>query len=354
MTASNVISFNRNPRTPGAASPEGLIRATALGRHGQDDVFWLKENAEVLSVLCALGRPVAPEALAPYEAFYDGLEERLRFYPQYYRFFLSMCLDLEDLGMPGRKGAALSRWVATVGLAQAELSDLQRAEAMRLLARRGAVAASWPDELTERLHRFIDRSSTFALPNRKAAYELTHIVFYLSDYGRCDPGLSAAARVSLEYAGLIAFLDQDADLLAEVCLGMRFAGQVPSLIWTQTVAEAHAAISPECQNGAPEAADGFHRYLVTGWERSVAGARAFGRPVPEGPVAFVDRAAPQGALRRLSEWLFGLGGARNGHWRDMRDRLVPMLDPQSRDILKRAEQSSSRFADFFAGFARSA
>ena len=67
-----------------------------------------------------------------------------------------------------------------------------------------------------RLNRFINHKETFAVPNRKAAYELTHIVFYFSNYGRQDPKLDAEALVSLEYAGILAFLDRNVDLLAEL------------------------------------------------------------------------------------------------------------------------------------------
>ena len=148
-----------------------------------------------------------------------------------YRFLLSICLDLEDLGLPGDKGEALAHWVDTQELPEAELSDLQRAEARRLLARRGVRALDWDVGLEDRLRRFVNRSETFAMPNKKAAYELTHIVFYLSEYGRRDPNLDQAAITSLEYAGILAYLDQNADLLAEICVALRYTGQTPSPIW---------------------------------------------------------------------------------------------------------------------------
>jgi hypothetical protein len=85
--------------------------------------------------------------------------------------------------------------------------------------------------LNDRLLHFINCAETFALPNKKAAYELTHIVFYLSEYGRRDPHLDNRAIQSLNFVGILAYLDQNADLLAEVCIALRYAGQAPSKIW---------------------------------------------------------------------------------------------------------------------------
>ena len=78
--------------------------------------------------------------------------------------------------------------------------------------------------LNDRLRGFARRSITFALPNKKAAYELTHIVFYLSEYGRRDPEVGQAFIDSLHFAGTLAFLELNLDLLAEICIALRFAG----------------------------------------------------------------------------------------------------------------------------------
>ena len=37
--------------------------------------------------------------------------------------------------------------------------------------------------------------------------------------------------MSLEYAGILAFLDMNVDLLAEVCIAMRFAGMPVNEVW---------------------------------------------------------------------------------------------------------------------------
>ena len=71
-------------------------------------------------------------------------------------------------------------------------------------------AAVWKGEETNlqaRLHRFINHSATFELPNSKAVYMLTHIVFYLSEYCRSDTKISVDAVQSLIFCGILAHLD---------------------------------------------------------------------------------------------------------------------------------------------------
>lgn len=350
---SNVIQLSaRRPSFGPLRGLAALIEGFASHRRFADDVFWLKENAELLNILECTGQTPDAEALTPHLLFYRDLPERLRFFPQYYRFLLSICLDLEDLGMPGETGAELAEWVAGQGLPEAELSDLQRAEARRLLARRGVTLMSRDTGLTGRLHDFIARSDTFALPNKKAAYELTHIVFYLSEYGRRAPDLPSEALVSLEYAGLLAYLEQNADLLAEICVAMRYAGATPSPIWENWLAGATGGFT--LRNGAQaEMQDDYHEYLVCAWAGLAAGRGAPAQAVTQGPVSFHRAANWGGPLREISECIYRMGAARSGDWHRMRPQIAAQLSETGHDILTEAEASSPRFDAFFAGFARS-
>ncbi len=345
----NVISIGLPKRPNLSQRQAALLKNFASHRRGPEDVYWLKENAEVLSILVAVKAQLTVQDLAVYRGFYDTLEERLRFFPQYYRFLLSICLDLEDLGMEGETGARLCADVHNKRFATGELSDLQRAEAQYLLARRGFDAGT--DDLRARLLRFIDEPNTFSLPNKKAAYELTHIVFYLSEYGRRPLQLSEASLTSLEFAGLLAYLDQDVDVLAEVCVAMRFAGRAPSEIWEDWLAhEMQGFVLKPVSDGPVQ--DAYHEYLVTSWWAAQAGMAGFtGTPVAGG--VQIERAhATRGPLRALSARLYELGPDRRAEWPKMRGLLQESIAAEHQHILAGAEQSSPRFSAFFKRFSR--
>lgn len=361
MSQGVTILFPRFPQSRGAAVPrapgtpdnpvQALTKTFATRRQPADSVYWLKENAELLGVLAASGTRVAAEALQPYAAFYADVENRMTFFPQYYRFFLSLAMDCEDLGLPGQKSLILARQVAASGLPAHELSDLQRAEAARLLRRRGVDA--FPDDpgLEHRVRRFCAQSRHFALPNRKAAYELTHAVFYLSEYGRCDPRLDPAVGQSLRYAGTVAYLDRDADLLAEICIALRYAGHVPPAAWEGFVAAALAALRWDVANPAPQG-DDYHAFLMAAWSQAAAGRPDFNRSLPDVNFA-VRMPRPEGSpLRDLSAWLLRCGRARSGDWAASRAGLMLHLHESAAGTLAAAETAVEDFDVFYAHFAR--
>lgn len=349
---SNVIALTFPPRhRPLDARLAALAVCFCEKRRFGDDVFWLKENAEFLNILETSGLGLPDAGLDPYLAFYAQAWDRLVFFPQYYRFLLGIALDLEDLGLPGGLGERLVAFAAAQGLAEAELSDLQRAEARRLMARRGHVALPWDEGLSDRLRRFAARPGTFALPNKKAAYELTHIVFYLSEYGRRDPDLPEAALTSLEFAGLLAFLDQNADLLAEVCIALRFAGRTPPATWEDWI-DRDADGFDILEGPAAQVHDGYHDYFVTNWHRAIRGQTVFGAAPGANRAAFARRGQTHGPLRAMSEAIFRLGPRRSGDWEVMRETVSGVLDFPAQDVLYAAEKSVNNFGVFFHDFSR--
>ena len=328
-----------------------LIQCFSHKRRVTEDVFWLKENAELLNILECTEQRVAPSALTAFEPFYAGLEDRFAFFPQYYRFLLSIALDLEDLGMPGDKAAGLIDSALRSGLAETELSDLQRGEANRLFARRGQPARVADPGLNDRLRGFCRRGATFALPNKKAAYELTHIVFYLSEYGRRDPELDDVACRSLDYAGTLAYLDQNADLLAEICIALRYAGRTPPQLWESWIGR-EAAGFVVTEGGGMQLQDDYHAYFTCNWLQALAGRDCFCF-LPDGCRAqFMHGSISVGPLRSLSENLFAMGPRRRDDWHAVRDQIYAMLDPGGQDILMEAEANCSDFSAFFEIFAR--
>lgn len=349
---SNIVALNAPPRRQRLSErTDGLLAVFARHRRMKEDVFWLKENAELLNILECSGQSVSSQSLEPHAAFYDTLAERLRFFPQYYRFLLSIGLDLEDLGMSGEVMERACEWVTSSGLPEAELSDLQRAEARRLLDRRGVKSQAADLGLDDRLRAFVGRPATFALPNKKAAYELTHIVFYLSEYGRRDPQLDKAALRSLEYAGILAYLDQNLDLLAEICVAMRQAGQVPHHSWEEAIRHCLQGFQVSvCETDT--VSDDYHEYLVSTWSMLMMGRDYSGMAVPHQRCLFHRPQGREGALRAISVALMSLATPRRPEWARMRGTVTDMLSADAMDILETAERSSPQFEAFFEGFAR--
>lgn len=347
----NVIQLTVPSRIlPLEARITALLAQFAEHRRGGDDVFWLKENAELLNILECTGQPVPEQALVVHADFYCGAEKRLEFFPQYYRFLLSLALDLEALGMTGNLAERMVAFAYKEGLAGAELSDLQRAEARRLMSRRGMDPVRDPG-LDDRLRDFVSRTRTFALPNKKASYELTHIVYYLSEYGRRDPDLGAEAVESLHFTGLTAFLDQNADLLAEVCIALAYMGETPPPLWTEWLVRETAGFLIEAGPYVP-INDHYHEFFVCNWHAAVIGDEIFRKPLGSERSRFERAPRQVTALREISQALLELDNARSGDWDVMRRRMTPALSEAARDLLDVASESSSAFGAFFEGFAR--
>lgn len=327
-----------------------MVQCFAEERRKSSDVFWLKENAELLNVLESSGLALRASTFSPLEPFYASVDRKLGFFPQYYRFFLSICLDLEDLGLTGSTAARAVDWVAHQGLAAAELSDLQRAEARRLCLRRGVDPVKSDTGLNDRLRAFGARNDTFMLPNKKAAYELTHIVFYLSEYGRTDPNVPDAFIDSLKYAGTLAFLELNIDLLSEICIALRFAGIAPPEIWESWLREQIKRFTFSSDRVAWDS-DDYHPFLMSNWFSLLAGTGGFGKAVPETGFAFVAPRASATPLRELSETMFKMDTARCSDWQVMRRQLQDSLSDETRSAIAAAEAAVD-FDRFFAGFAR--
>lgn len=347
----NVISLSvPQRRQTFSQNADALIDVFANHCRTSEDVFWLKENGELLNILECSGTPVKEESLAVYQQFYQQLPATMAFFAQYYRFYLSICLDLEDLGLKGNLGEQMGEWVATQGLAEAELSDLQRGEAFRLLSRRGKKIPI-DTGLDDRLRQFINRSATFALPNKKAAYELTHIVFYLSEYGRRDPKLDAGAIQSLNFVGIIAYLDQNADLLAEICTALRFAGETPSQIWENWVL-ASLADFQVVTNSASSISDAYHEYFECSWLAATAKQDGIGQAVLGGRTQFQRGDVAAGPLRNISNLLLEMDAERSPDWEVMRPIVEREIDEEGYGILLQAQNATDDFAAFFEEFSR--
>lgn len=342
----NIVSLRRQSLAACDPAIPGLIDLFANRRRGQHDAFWLKENAELLQILAALGAEADLEPLRPRA---KGLMQELQFFPQYYRMYLSLALDMRDLGMTDAPVAEMAEFITAQALYEIELSDTHRGEAHLLLRRAGINSAD--AALEARLARFGANSAAFCLPNRRAAYDLTHIVFHATDYGRKTIARDPARRLSLIHVGIVAWLEGNLDLLAEVTLALRLSGETVPEVWADTVARAADLVdfAPGGPGGAFE--DDYHQYLVLNWARAVAGDTAFQGGVP-GNACLIRQPLRNGAaLHELSLALLDMGSARQPDWGRMRWRLWSKLSEPARHCLEKVE-TMPEFEGFFAGFSR--
>ncbi|MGB7318111.1 MAG: hypothetical protein WBC85_09120 [Planktotalea sp.] len=347
----NVVALFQHFK-PETNSLGALAHSFSTTRRDHNDVYWLKENSELLNILECTHQEVSAQDIECYRSFYQSLPDRLAFFPQYYRFLTSIALDLEALGMEGTVAQQLCHFVDRQGLAMAELSDLQRAEAQRLLARRD-IAQDGSAALSARLHEFMDHTTSFAIPNRKAAYELTHIVFYLSEYGRRDPELSEKACKSLLFTGILAHLEENADLLAEVCVALRYAGRTPPKEWERWVETVVQGFDLSVGQADP-AFDNYHEYLVANWACAEMGAPNLSGVYSGSGQTFLSPVAPLGAMRAVSETLFELRSPRLTSWDRMERRLTDALPDVVAEHLKRVASACPEFSAFFEHFSRTA
>ncbi|MFN3722829.1 MAG: DUF6902 family protein [Paracoccaceae bacterium] len=344
----NVVTLRRPDPVACQTAMPALIDLFANRRRGRHDAFWLKENAELLQILAALGAG-ADVDLGPLRVRAAGLMDELRFFPQYYRMYLSLAVDLRDLGMVDAPVSDMVAFVLAHDLPAIELSDTHRGEALLLLRRAGENATD--PALEQRLARFVSNSAAFCLPNRRAAYDLTHIVFHAADYGRKPLARDPHRRLSLIHAGIVAWLEGNLDLLAEVTLALCLSGEMVPDVWSTAVEQAADRVDFEPGQAAGPFDDGYHQYLVLNWALGVSGKAAFRGAVPTD--ARIIRQPPRhgAALHELSMVLLDMGNARQSDWARMRWRLWSKLSEPARQCVA-AVESLPEFAGFFAGFSR--
>lgn len=347
---SNIVLLRHQRALRATHSSTSLLELFAHRRRGRNDAYWMKENAEILQILAATQNSIAEGALETYVPFADGIAEELRFFPQYYRMLLSMALDLDALGMPDIPIEHLADAVRTMRLIEGELSDMLRAEALLLLRRSGDETAVDPG-LDERLHRFARNSSYFCLPNRRAAYDLTHIVFHASDYGRKSMACDADLRKSLIHVGMVAWLEDNPDLLAEVAISLRLLNQPVPALWDKAVSLGAARVEFDAGDDQATLDDGYHQYLVLNWAEAAAGRASFSHTVPAHARLVLQPKRDPVALTELSLLLIDSGSQRISDWPKMKWRIWSSLSADAKARIA-ALEGMPEFEGFFEGFSR--
>jgi hypothetical protein len=163
--------------------------------------------------------------------------------------------------------------------------------------------------------------------------------------------LDANAIRSLQFAGILAYLDQNTDLLAEVCLSLRFAGQRPSKIWENHVTACLSDFAIEGATVAP-VNDQYHEFFVASWMAMCADHPVLHPPIQAGSIRFDRKSQITGPLRKISACMYHLRDARCSDWPQMQGIVEQSVSPEGYEILCAAQESSPEFEAFFEGFSR--
>ncbi|MBL4853594.1 MAG: hypothetical protein JKY25_05065 [Robiginitomaculum sp.] len=248
------------------------VRSFAVQRNRELSFAYLKENGELLSIAASSGLLLEPAALEHYRSFYDDALNTCEFFPQYFRFILAIVMDLEDLGYQGTTGEKICDYVVSQGYLDYETSDTRRLEILTLLARRrpeGDIEREYREKLIESIDKFISKPDHFIKFNKPLFYELTHFIFFLTNYGQNTIPLKNPPIECLTNVGILALLDDDVDLLAEICICFKFLGEKPPVFWEKYVENALSEITTSFDasvtSALNSATDEYHAYFMMNW-----------------------------------------------------------------------------------------
>jgi len=295
---------------PVKSLPFDCVKAFAVTRQEGLSFSFLKENGELLAIAMSSGLSISSEALEIYSELYDKIDKLCYLYPPFFRFFLAIALDLEDLGMSGHKGTELIDYVLKHEFLTSETSDMRRMEIRNLLARRGR-GSNFKihdyEDLLKRVTGFLQQADQFIKFNRPLFYEFTHLVFYITNFGNLPIAHTQKVFESLNHIGMLAYLDYDIDLLAEVCLCYIFLKKPAPEIWLKACESGLKDIDIDFRNpdelkGAPPA-DDYHIYLVNSWVMSIAGKPAFDEDYKAGAPIFTHRKGKKSTLSKIFQVL---------------------------------------------------
>ena len=248
------------------------VQAFAVKRNNELSFAYLKENGELLSIAASSGLLLEPAALEHYRVFYDNALPTCKFFPQYFRFILGIVMDLENLGYQGNTGEKICEYVVQQGYLDYETSDTRRLEILTLLARRrpdGTLEKSYRNKLIQSIDKFISRPEHFVVFNKPLFYELTHFIFFLTNYGEAPCPLKNPPIEALTNVGILALLDDDVDLLSEICICFKFLGEKPPIFWEtyveNSLSDIKITFDTSFASVMNSAIDEYHAYFMMNW-----------------------------------------------------------------------------------------
>ena len=157
-------------------------------------------------------------------------------------------------------------------------------------------------------------------------------MFYFSKYGRRDPNLDCCAFQYLKFLEIIPYLDQNADLLAENYIALRFAGQRPSPNWEDWIVKTLSDFQL-IKQPASVTSDLYHEYLVSAWMALRAKCDGMVQSVLGRRLEFTRGEVATGLFRNISNLLLDMYAERSPDWEGMCPIVDQVIDEEGYGIL---------------------
>lgn len=325
-----------------------VIVSFASKRHNSLNFPYMKENGELLMVAVTSGLRISEAGLACYEDFYLRAKKFCEFFPQYYRFTLGIALELEDLGMQGTVAEELCEYVIEHNLYQFETSDSRRMEILNLLGRRNYandLENIYGQSLEGRVLDFMSRPQRFVTFNRPLFYELTHYIFYLTDFGKKQCELPESVYACLNNVGNLALLDNDTDLLAEICICFHFLGRTPHVYWEQHIQSAADAfvvtLEKDTEPDPTKLTDDYHDYLMINWLLAYTGKPCFMHEFSGQTPYFYKPECGRSVLSELSSAHYAHTFQKTFLSKSVKQDISVILSEDNREIVRQLTRTTS-------------
>jgi len=332
------------------------VEAFAVKRNPSLSFPFLKENGELLAIAVNSGFLIDPRGLDLYMDFYSNAHKLTEVYPQYYRFTLGMISDLEIGGINGTQGQKIADYVTKENLFMFDTSDVRRLETLTMLGKMGPLSALQKQlycDIVERVEIFVQNPSWYAKFNKPLFYDLTHIIFFLTDFGRTPISFAEQVHLCLMHIGVLALLDNDADLLSEVGMCLKYIGYDVPEYWDTFLTERADDILITFDGNVASAlnptVDEYHLYLVSNAYLASQEKLAFSQSFRSQTPSFSVSEARESVLSKLSAYSHAhyFQSQAKGH---SLEGFIAGLDSAERDHWQNIMKSSALGEEIVCGF----
>ena len=286
-----------------------IIEAFAVKRNPTLSFPYFKENGELLSITVNSGFLLDPRAVALYDDFYTSALKLAKCYPQYFRFIIGIVIDLEKGGMQGNESEKITQYILDEGLVLFDMCETRKLETLSMLQEVAPLNPQFigiHNNIIENVDRLISNPDLYAKLNKPLFYELTHILFFLTKYGKEPIALTNDVLPCLTNMGLLCLLDNDADLLAEICICMMYIGAEVPEYWDdflqRSLQQVKITYHETVVSALNPAVDEYHVYFVLNWYQAVKNSPSFQTSFKGRTPSFSLPAMPQSILSKLSDF----------------------------------------------------